>query len=212
MNIRIENWMGHDIRFVEVSKGEWLGIAKDVADALQYSGTNAMTRHLKSKFLTSVRLTGMNQKLTAISEQGIYKAITRSQRPEAEEFEDWIFEMLKSIRHATGLEAFQIFRMVDKDHQKEAMAKLRESLRTPVRVDFIKANTIANKAISSVHGHPKMLKKEQMTPEMLVERQDILDDTVNLMSMVDKFRLDIPVSKTIYGKYLGDEQRNRTAN
>lgn len=201
MNIRTENWLGHEIRFVEVTRGEWFGLAKDVATALQYSDTNAMTRHLKSKYLTSVRLTGMNQKFTAISEQGIYKAVTRSQRPEAEEFEDWIFSMLKTIRQSTGLEGFQIFRMLDKEHQKEAMQQLKASLRHPVRVDFIKANTIANKAVSNRFGHPKMLKKEQMTPNMLVIRQDVLEDTVNLMGVKEKFDLDIPVSTTIYSKY-----------
>ncbi|GIP25507.1 hypothetical protein J23TS9_06370 [Paenibacillus sp. J23TS9] len=202
MNIRTENWLGNEIRFVEVSRGEWFGIAKDVADALQYSNTNAMTRHLRSKFLTYVRLTGVNQKFTAISEQGIYKAVTRSQRPEAEEFEDWIFTMLKTIRQSTGLEGFQIFRMLDKDHQKEAMQHLKSSLRKPVRVDFIKANTIANKAVSSMYGHPKMIKKDQMTPDMLVSRQAVLDDTVNLMSVKEKFALDIPISNAIYSKYL----------
>lgn len=201
MNIRTENWLGHDIRFVEIIHGEWFGLAKDVATALQYSDTNAMTRHLKPKYLTSVRLTGMNQKFTAISEQGIYKAITRSQRPEAEEFEDWIFSILKTIRQTTGLEGFQIFRMLDKEHQKEAMQQLKASLRHPVRVDFIKANTIANKAVSNRYGHPKMLKKEQMTPEMLVIRQDVLEDTVNLMGVKEKFNLDIPISTTIYSKY-----------
>lgn len=202
MNIRTEIWIGHTIRFVEKVPGEWVGIAKDIADALQYSDTNAMTRHLKRKFLTTVKLTGMNQKFTALSEQGIYKAITRSKRPEAEEFEDWIFEMVKQLRQSTGLEGFQIFRMLDKDHQKEAMQKLRSSLKQPVRVDFIKANTIANKAVSSLYGHPKMIKKDQMTPDMLVSRQEILEDTVDLMGTKERFGLDIAVSQTIYEKHI----------
>ncbi|PSK02363.1 phage repressor protein [Brevibacillus porteri] len=202
MNMRVESWMGHSIRFVETTPGDWVGIAKDVADALRYSDTNAMTRHLNKKYLTTVKLTGMNQNFTAISEQGIYKAVTRSQRPEAEEFEDWIFEMLKQLRKSTGLEGFQIFRMLDKDHQKEAMSRLKASLSQPVKVDFIKANTIANKTTSSLNGHPKMIKKDQMTPKMLVQRQEILDDTVNLMSVKEKFGLDLSVSKSIYGKYL----------
>lgn len=46
-----------------------------------------------------------------------------------------------------------------------------------------------------------MLKKGQMTPEMLVDRQPILEDTVALMGVLDRFGLDISVSQTIYGKY-----------
>ncbi|WP_339283654.1 BRO family protein [Paenibacillus sp. FSL R5-0486] len=212
MKIRLENWMGYEIRFVEVKIDEWWAVAKDIADALGYSKTNSMTKNIKSKFLTGSNLAPMNKKYTLINEQGIYKAIFRSQRPEAEAFEDWVCDVLSELRRSSGLQAFQMFRMLDKEHQREAMKSLKEKLRTPVRVDFIKANTIANKAVSSVYGHPKMIKKDQMTPEMLVQRQDILDDAVNLMGMSDKFKLNLSVSQTIYDKYLGDLQRNREAN
>lgn len=201
MKVKVEKWLDHEIRFVEVSENEWYGIAKDIADALGYRDTNSMTKHLKRKYLTHARLAGMNQKFIAMSEQGIYKAITRSQRPEAEEFEDWIFNMLKTMRKESGLEGFQIFRMLDKEHQREMMKKLSRSLETPGKPDFIKANTIANKAVSTKFGHPKMLKKEQMTPQMIVERQSILDDTVTLMAVADQFGLEISVSEKIYSKY-----------
>lgn len=201
MDIRIENWNGHEIRFVEVEPSEWWAVAKDVADALGYSETNAMTRHLKKKYLTSVKLTGMNQKFSAISEFGIYKAIFRSQRPEAEEFEEWVYNVIKELRKQSGLEGFQIFRMLDKEYQKEQMSKLSQSLEKPKRTAFIKANTIANKAISTKYGYDKMIKKKDMTPNMLIERQPILDDTVKLISVVEKFDLDVSVSDKVYEKY-----------
>lgn len=201
MNIKTETWLEHDIRFVEI-EGEWWGIAKDIADALGYSQTQAMTKHLKRKYLTPSKLDDMNQKVTLISEQGIYKAITRSQRPEAEAFEDWLFEVVKTLRQSSGLEGFQIFRMLDKEHQKEAMTKLRDSLQNPTRVNFIKANTIANKAVSSRHGHKKMLKKNQMSPEMLIEREPILTDAVDLMIANEKFNLGLSVSEKVYEKYV----------
>ena len=202
LNIRVENWNGHAIRFIEKSQDDWWAIAKDVTVALGYSQTQAMTKHLKSKYLTSSRLDGMNAKITLINEQGIYKAVTRSQRPEAEEFEDWIFNMIKILRKSSGLEGFQIFRMLDREHQKETMSKLSQKLDNPVRVDFIKANTIANKAVSSMNKHPKMLKKEQMTPDMLIQRQRILGDIVDLMALTNKFDIGISVSDTIYSKYV----------
>ncbi|MCR0451912.1 phage repressor protein, partial [[Clostridium] innocuum] len=99
------------------------------------------------------------------------------------------------------LEGFQVFRMLDKEHQKEAMAKLNCNLRNPVRVDFIKANTIANKAVSNKHGYSKMLKKGTMSPQMLVDREPILEDTVELISVNEKFGLGISVSKAVYQKY-----------
>ena len=80
------------------------------------------------------------------------------------------------------------------------MKNLNKSLRSPVRVDFIKANTISNKAVSNKYGYLKMVKKSEMTPVMLVDREEILDDTVELMSANDKFGLGLSVSDKIYEK------------
>ena len=43
-------------------------------------------------------------------------------------------------------------------------------------------------------------KKAEMTPEMLADRERILADTVELMSVKDRFKLDISVSDAIYNK------------
>ena len=43
------------------------------------------------------------------------------------------------------------------------MKRLKDNLVQPVRVDYIKVNTIANKAISTKYGHPKMVRKKDMT-------------------------------------------------
>ncbi|WP_339197913.1 BRO family protein [Paenibacillus sp. FSL P4-0176] len=215
MKIRVENWMGHDIRFVELTTDDWWAVAKDVATALGYSIAPHMVRLIDSDEKDAIHLTdsiGRNQKMTVISETGIYEAIFNSGRQEAREFKKWVKSLLKQLRKNSGLEGFQIFRTLDKDHQKEAMKRLCDNLRDPKVPNFAKANTITNKAVSTKFGHPKLIKKEQMTPEMLIARQEILDDTVNLMTMADKFRLDFSISQTIYGKYLGDEQRNREAN
>ncbi|MEK3947311.1 Bro-N domain-containing protein [Paenibacillus sp. FSL H7-0703] len=207
MNIRTERWLGHEIRFVEKMPGEWWAVAADVAKALAYKHTPHMTRMVDEDEKDTVRLVDRNTlrgnpNVAVISETGIYEATFNSKRPEAKEFKKWVKGLLKQLRQSTGLEGFQIFRMLDKDHQKEAMQKLRSGLKQPVRVDFIKANTIANKAVSSKYGHPKMIKKDQMTPDMLVSRQEILEDTVDLMGTKERFGLDIAVSQTIYDKHI----------
>jgi len=94
------------------------------------------------------------------------------------------------------------FRTLDKDHQREAMARLNSNLAKPAPKHFIKANTVANKTVSTMYGYPKMLKKEEMTPDMLVPRQEILDETVNLMALSEKFNLGLSISKTVQGRYL----------
>lgn len=199
--MKTENWLGHTIRFVE-KNGEWWAVLADITEALTLT-TRFVIRRLPKDVLSKHPLAtpGGMQEMAIVNERGIYKAIFQSRKKEAEEFQDWVYSVLCELRRQTGLEGFQVFRMLDKEHQRAAMSQLSSSLRHPVRVDFIKANTIANKAISTKHGEPKMLKKEQMTPAMLVERQTVLDDTVELMSIADKFRLPISVSDAIYGKF-----------
>ena len=195
--MKTENWNGHEIRFVNIND-EWWAVAKDVAEALGYPETNAMTKRLEKSDLMSDKLSGMNMKSVLVNEFGIYDAVFGSHKKEAKEFKRWIFDIIKELRQSTGLEGFQVFRMLDKEHQKTAMQNLKKSLRKPVRVDFIKANVIANKAISNKHGFPKMIKKAEMTPDMLVERQEILDSTVELMGIKDRYGLKLSVSEEIY--------------
>lgn len=203
MEFRVEYWMGFKIRFVEIDLNEWWAVAKDVSDALGYRMASDMTRTLDDEELSThkVRMGKFYRRVSIVSETGIYEAVFNSKRKEAREFKKWVKQTLKELRKASGLEGFQIFRMLDKEHQKEAMARLKERFEDPSKPDFIKANTIANKAVSSLFGYPKMIKKDQMTPEMLVCRQEVLDETVNLMTTVEKFGLDIKVSKTIYSRY-----------
>lgn len=209
MNIRSENWMGHKIRFVEIEVDEWWAVAKDVSEALGYRDAFNMTRNLDDEEQSThkVSMGNITRRMTIISEMGIYEAVFNSERKEAREFKKWVKQTIKELRKASGLEGFQIFRMLDKEHQKEAMARLKEGFGHPSKPDFIKANTIANKAVSSMFGFPKMIKKDQMSPEMLVCRQEVLDETVNLMSVVEKFNLDIKISETIYGQYTNASTR-----
>ncbi len=200
MNIKTEVWAGHEIRFVEREPDEWWAVAKDIAEALDYRMASDMTRILDDdeKDTHKVSTLGGEQNMTIISETGIYEAVFRSEKAEAKEFKKWVKQILKTLRQSSGLEGYQIFRMIDKKFQNEKMDQLNVSLKQPKRQDFIKANTIADKAISNLYGFPKMIQKGDMTPEMLVERQPILEDTVSLMVLVDKYGLNISVSQSIY--------------
>ena len=204
MNIRTETWLGHEIRFVEVSPEEWWGVATDIASALEYHRVESMLRKVKSsqKGTHLMSTLGGEQEISIVSEAGIYRVIMRSRKKEAEDFQDWVYSVLKQLRKSSGLEGFQIFRMLDKEHQREAMTQLKVNLSQPIKVDYIKANTVANKTVSTMFGYPKMIKKDEMTPEMLVQRQEVLGETVNLMGVNEKFNLDLSISKTVQGKYL----------
>jgi prophage antirepressor-like protein len=208
--IKTENWNGNEIRFVW-NNGEWWAVAVDVCNALGLNNVSMAVNGNKKTNNKGLRnfekgiikhdTLGGEQELLIVSEPGIYRLVFKSRKQEAESFQDWVYNMLKELRELSGLEGFQVFRMLDKEHQKEAMNKLRDGLKKPVRVNFIKANTIADKATSSMSGYPKMIKKGDMTPDMLLKRQPVLEDTVELMTAVDKFNLECSVSEKIYEKY-----------
>ena len=201
-NVKKENWSGHEIRFVE-KEGEWWAVAKDVADALGYTHAPHMLRMIdaSAKAVHKVDTPGGAQESSVLSELGIYEAVFNSSKKEAKDFKLWVFEVIKTLRQAAGLEGFQVFRMMDKERQKEAMDKLRKGLDAAEKIDYIKANTIANKAVSLMHGHEKMLKKNDMPPAWLEKRQRVLEDVVHLMAANERFKLGLSVSKTIYGKH-----------
>lgn len=202
--MKTENWNGNTIRFVE-RNGEWWAVLKDVCNALGLD-TRMTSRRLDDDVLFRHFISdslGRQQEMLIVSEYGIYEVIFRSNKPEAKDFRKWVYEMLASLRKKTGLEGFEVFRMLDKEHQKEMMRTLSQNLDKPARVDFIKANTIANKAVSNKHGFPKLVKKSEMSPAMLVDIEGFLSDTVELMSVKDKYGMDFSVSEAIYKKAAG---------
>lgn len=146
------------------------------------------------------------QKAVIISEVGIYEAIWNSRREEAEEFKQWVKQVIKELRQATGLKSYETFRMLDKQKQKEAMDTLKNGIEGISQTDYLKAQTISNKAVSNVFGFSKMIKKRDMTRDMLALRQQILDETVEFMVFVKKYNLPLSVGKHIYGKYSNNQK------
>lgn len=225
-----ENWAGYSIRFVE-RNGEWWAVAQDVCEALGLRYVTKAMRSLKNvqqynvcdltisqvtssgkqastigADLTNSKVTSRardTQMMNIIGEKDIYRLVFKSRRPEAEAFQDWVYETIRELRRASGLEGYEAFKMLDKEHQKEAMKRLHDSIaasREPVRVDYIKANTIANKAISNRHGIAKMINKADMSAEMLKEREKVLEDVITLMELNERYGAGLSVSTIIYSK------------
>ena len=205
-----ESWAGHSIRFVERS-GEWWAVAQDVCEAL---GLRYVTKAMKSlKNVQQYNVCDLNnsqvssngvrnmQTMNIIGEKDIYRLVFKSRKPEAEAFQDWVYETIRELRKASGLEGYETFKLLDKEHQKEAMKKLHDSIaasREPVKVDYIKANTIANKAVCNRHGIPKMVGKAAMSAEMLKERERVLEDVITLMELNERYGAGMSVSAIIY--------------
>lgn len=213
MNIKIENWNGHEIRFVEKEPSDWWAVGSDVATALEYRNTReALKYHCKwvAKCYIGVQ-TGTKAngdpamqrvKVNIIPEKDVYRLIFRSDMPEAEDFQDWVFDILQALRQKSGHESYQVFDFVaDGEHHRKVMDYIHNGMFEPTKEDYIKSHTIANKAVSNLYGYPKMLKKAEMTPDMLQARQSILEDTAALMVANEKFDLGLSVSTMVYAKY-----------
>ncbi|MFR0610251.1 Bro-N domain-containing protein [Limosilactobacillus mucosae] len=195
LTIKVEYWDDFPIHFVQINN-DWPVVAKDVAAALDYSDAEHLTRRIPAKYKLTPKL-GVNSqggKIILLTEPGIYKAVFGSHKPEAEQFQDWVYQVIKQLRRQTGLQGYEAFKMLDTRIQKQAMQRLDANN----KVDYIKANSIANKAIANKYGLPKMISKNQMTSNMKRDRPTVLNDVVDLMNAKKRFNLDISVSKTIY--------------
>ena len=216
MQLRVEKWNGFPIRFVG-SDDDWKAIGFDVAKALGYKQPDhAIKQHVSEQDKQLINLGSLlNQAGTSksgstvkqrrtskggspvmlvISEFGIYDLVFSSKMKQAKEFKRWVYQVIQQLRKQAGLKEYEAFKMLDTRIQKQAMQRLDANN----EVDYIKANTITNKAVANKYGLPKMISKEQMTQEMKHDRPTILNDVVDLMNVKRRFGLDISVSKTIY--------------
>lgn len=98
------NFGTHTVRVVTHNNQPWF-VATDVATTLGYRNAPDASRHLDDdeKGTQIVRTPGGDQKLTIISESGLYALVLRSRKPEARKFAKWVTsEVLPSIRKTGG--------------------------------------------------------------------------------------------------------------
>lgn len=103
MNLQVfDNVEFGQIRVLQKDGQLWF-VGKDVAEALGYSETNAMTKRLDDEDFISDKLEGMNMRSTLISESGLYSAVLGSKKEEAKKFKRWVTsEVLPQIRKTGG--------------------------------------------------------------------------------------------------------------
>lgn len=88
-----------------------------------------------------------------------------------------------------------------KKRQLEAMEALSHLLPDDLSeeaLSYIKANTVVNKAVSTLFGFPKMLKKSEMNADMVQVRDSVLDDYVALFEVLQDNCL---VKDAVYAKW-----------
>ena len=126
---RIENWCGHDIRFIE-HKNEWWAILKDICDALDLR-TDKIAERLDPDMMDrvliessdhpskGVRSKGENKTrwMLAVNEIGIYEALFASRRLEARKFRRWTATVMQKLRNRVGLEGYEVMRITEPEIQ-----------------------------------------------------------------------------------------------
>lgn len=168
-----------EIRTID-EDGKMLFCGSDVAKALGYSNApDALRKHCRAIVKRDTPLAGKIQKINFIPEGDVYRLISHSKLPTAEEFESWIFdEVLPTIRKTGGYvkntEQFLDFYVPDADEVTRAkfgaMVELSHQLNRQIRelkddkeknapkVEFADAVSASNTSIM-VGDMAKMLKQ-----------------------------------------------------
>jgi prophage antirepressor-like protein len=101
MQNKIFQFGNHKVRVVIAENNEPMFVAKEIAEILGYQSTQTMTRRLDEdeKDMQILHTLGGSQKITLITESGLYSSILGSNKPEAKSFKKWVTgEVLPSIR------------------------------------------------------------------------------------------------------------------
>lgn len=113
-NIKSFNYHGQEVRTVEISGQPWF-VAVDVCNVLEIGNSRMAVDRLDEDEKMTVSSTdshsgtrGGAQKMTIVSESGLYSLILGSRKPEAKQFKRWItHEVIPSIRKTGGYIAGQ---------------------------------------------------------------------------------------------------------
>lgn len=99
MQLQIFNHNGFEIRGGIIDNSPYF-VAMDIAKALEYHDTEAMTRRLDDDEIQNLQIVGFgNRGVNVINESGLYNAILGSKKPQAKAFKKWVTsEVLPSIR------------------------------------------------------------------------------------------------------------------
>lgn len=100
---------------------------------------------------------------------------------------------LEILKLSTGTKKKQIEAM-------ELLHKFLPELEKTEAISYIKANSVVNKITSNIYGFPKMLKKDEMSPIMILTRDKVLDEYVKLYEVLED---NHEVSEVLKRKYEG---------
>lgn len=127
--MKIENWCGYDIRFVE-HEGEWWAVLKDICDALGLR-TDKVSQRLDSDMLARLTIPvsdnpsrvdrspgeNMTRQMLVVNELGVYEALFASRKLEARKFRRWSAGVMRKLRSSVGLQGYEVLKITDPEVQ-----------------------------------------------------------------------------------------------
>lgn len=139
MNTQTQNWLGHNIRFIEVD-GAWHAVLKDICDALNLRVDKVSLRIdsddmqrvsvEQKEHQTPVKVESHNsedtkdgrghaktRQMIVVNEHGIYQALFASRKLEARKFTSWVCDILETMRKVAGLQPYEVMRMMEPEVQ-----------------------------------------------------------------------------------------------
>lgn len=212
--IKTVNWNGTELHCIEwmiAEQIEWYFFGSEIVNLLEYkdnfntvlNGNNKTKAKVRDKY--KLKISSKEYKLKVgespifeigrkgdvlVSEIGVYELIMKSDMSMAEDFQEFVFDLLKQLREKTGLEQFEAFRMMDKQVQLSVQKIVAEvgDLDNGGK-NCIVTNNNVNKLIScELFGFNKPLSKGEMEKHqtcMLIDRQEVLQKYADYLIAAD---------------------------
>ncbi|MFK4962603.1 phage antirepressor [Lactococcus formosensis] len=211
------NFNGKQLRTVLIDNEPFF-VGKDVAVAIGYKNfRDALKSHVKDKYKRESRITTPSgaQKITVISEPGLYQLAGESKLPSAEPFQDWVYEeVLPTIRkhgaYMTDAKAKDILSgngLADLLLQAGNQIKQLESEKALMQVELAEA-TEKTRYLDLILDSPDELIVKQIA-------QDYGMSAVKFNQILNKLRIQYKQNNQwlLYSKYQGKGYiRSRTFN
>lgn len=150
--VQLFNFKENDVHTIMV-KGDPYFLGKDCAEAIGYTNSSKAVRdHVKEKYKLTERivLSGQNREVVFISEPGLYQLASQSKLPNAEVFQDWVYEeVLPSIRkHGAYLTPSKLEEvLLNPDMIIQLATQLKEEQAKNKELEFQKSNLEEEKKV-----------------------------------------------------------------
>ncbi|KST90145.1 Phage antirepressor protein [Lactococcus lactis subsp. lactis] len=204
------NFNNLPVRTVLIDDEPWF-VGKDVADILEYSDTQAMTRRLDFEDIKSYtdKSSGQGRQVKIINESGLYEAIIGSKKKEVKPFKRWItHEVLPAIRkhgaYMTDAKLEEV--LLNPDTLISLATQLKEERQA--RLGLEKENSQLNLELAAATEKTTYLDLILESPDDILITQIAQDygfSAVKFNRILNELRIQRKVNKqwVLYSRYMG---------